>query len=59
VILPPLVAMVAVIDVTAVVVRVGKVATIFSGPSSFWQLKLITANRIMQRKVFMLVLFDN
>jgi hypothetical protein len=50
---PPLVAVVDVIDVTAVVVRVGKVATIFSGLISFWQLKVIMANRIMQRKVFM------
>ena len=53
VILPPLVALVAVIDVTAIVVRVGNVATIFSGLSSFWQLKVIIANRIMQIKVFM------
>ena len=53
VIFPPLVAVVFVIDVTAVVVRVGNVATIFSGLSSFWQLKVIMANRIMQRKVFM------
>ena len=35
---PPLVAVVAVIDVTAVVVSVGNVATIFSGVNSFWQL---------------------
>ena len=52
VILPPLVAVVFVMDVAAVVVRVGNVATIFSGLSSFWQLKVIRAKRIMQRKVF-------
>ena len=53
VILPPLVAVVDVMDVTAVVVRVGNVAIILSWLISFWQLKVISANRIMQRKVFM------
>ena len=42
---PPLVAVVAVIDVTGALVRVGNVATIFSGLSSFWQLKEITDKR--------------
>ena len=55
---PPLVAVVAVIDVTVVVVRVGNVATIFSGLISFWQLKVIMANRIMQRKVFMFCVIE-
>jgi hypothetical protein len=54
VIFPPLVTVVFVMDVAAVVVSVGKVATIFSGLISFWQLKVIMANRIMQKKVFML-----
>ena len=51
VILPPLVAVAAVIEVAAVVVSVAK-ATILSGVNSFSQLKVITANRIIQRKVF-------
>ena len=53
VILPPLAAVVFVMDVAAVVVRVGSVATISSRLISFWQLKVIRANRIMQKKVFM------
>lgn len=44
---PPLVAVADVIDVTDVVVRVGNVATIFSGLISFWQLKVISDKRIM------------
>ena len=50
---PPLVAVVAVMDVRGVVVRVGNVAVIFSNVSSFWQPKVIMAKRIIQRKVFM------
>lgn len=53
VILPPLTAVVDVIEVVAVVVITGTLARIFSGLSSFWQLKVIMVNRIMQRKVFM------
>ena len=53
VMLPPLEAVVVVLDVIAVVVSVGNVATIFSKLISFWQLKDILANKIMQRKVFM------
>ena len=53
VMLPPLEAVVVVLDVIAVVVSVGNVATIFSGLISFWQLKDILANKIMQRKIFM------
>jgi len=56
---PPLVAVVFVIDVTVVVVRVGKLATIFSNVSSFWQLKVIRANSVMHRKVSFLMLFGN
>ena len=59
VIFPPLVAVVDVMDVTVVVVRVGNVATIFSGLISFWQLKVTRANKIMQRKVFMFAVIDN
>lgn len=53
VILPPLAAVVFVMEVAAVVVSVGRVATKFSELISFWQLKVIRANRIMQKKVFM------
>jgi hypothetical protein len=52
VMLPPLAAVVFVIDVAAVVESVGNVATVFSGLSSFWQLKVIKANSVMHRKVF-------
>jgi hypothetical protein len=53
VMLPPLTAVVFVMDVAAVVVSVGNDATIFPGPISFWQLKVMMDKRIMQKKVFM------
>jgi len=53
VILPPLAAVTFVMEVTAVVVRVGNAATTFGVLISFWQLKDIIVNRIKQRKVFM------
>jgi hypothetical protein len=53
VILPPLVAVVDVIDDTAAVVRVGNVATIFSELISFWQLKAIRDSMSIRYNVFM------
>lgn len=53
VILPPLAAVVDVIEVAGEVITVGILERIFSNCSSFWQLKVIVANRKMQRKVFM------
>ena len=53
VILPPLAAVAFVTDVAAVVVMVGKVATIFAVDISFWQLKEIIARRRRKRKFFM------
>ncbi len=52
VILPPLAAVVFVIDVAAVVVSVGMLERICSGLSSFWQLNVISASRIIMLKVF-------
>ena len=51
-ILPPLAAVVDVMEVTAVVVMAGKVAIMFSGLSSFWQLNASSDSRIMIDKVF-------
>lgn len=59
VILPPLVAVVLVMEVAAVVVTVGMLAKIGSGLSSFWQLKVISAKRIVQRIVFMFGVIEN
>ena len=54
VILPPLAAVVFVIDVAVVVVSVGMLERIGSGLSSFWQLNAISDSRIMMVNVFML-----
>ena len=53
VILPPLAAVVFVIDVAAVVISVGMLERIGSGLSSFWQLNAISDSRIMMLRVFM------
>ena len=53
VILPPLAAVVDVMEVTAVVVMDGKVAIMFGALISFWQLNAISDNRIIIDKVFM------
>ena len=52
VILPPLAAVVFVMDVAVLVVSVGKLATVFSELSSFWQLNVMSDSRIMMLKVF-------
>ena len=58
VILPPLAAVVFVIDVAVVVVSVGMLATpLFSELISFWQLNVTRLSRMMMLKVFMLLFF--
>ena len=52
-ILPPLAAVVFVIDVPAVVVSVGMLNKIGSGLNSFWQLNATSDSRIMMLRVFM------
>ena len=58
VILPPLAAVVFVMDVAAVVVSVGMLERIGSGLNSFWQLNAISDSRIIMLKVFMYCFFD-
>ena len=53
VILPPLAAVVFVMDVAEVVVSVGMLERIGSGLNSFWQLNASSDSRIMMLKVFM------
>ena len=53
VMLPPLAAVVFVIDVAVVVVSVGMLERIGSGLNSFWQLNAINDSRIMMLRVFM------
>ena len=53
VILPPLAAVVFVMDVAAMVVSIGMLERIDSGLNSFWQLNAISDSRIMMLRVFM------
>ena len=58
VILPPLAAVVFVIDVAAVVLSIGMLERIGWGLSSFWQLNAMKDSRIIMLKVFMYCFFD-